>query len=164
MTTRAPAKRKTSPRGPTGIKKPNSSAFMKARWEDPEYREKQLANLHANRGNRTRVPDGMRKAQAQKLWSKAETLAERFITMLKDDGELPEVTVPGSDEAMATEALREAFVLAIGPGDGKLKTANIRTVLEWTRAKPESKSKLTLEKSEDWLAAAQAEMDSGDTA
>ncbi|UGA46795.1 hypothetical protein HU230_0012430 [Bradyrhizobium quebecense] len=164
-------KRKTSPRGPSGIKKPNVAAAVRLRWQDPEYREKmRLVNernkaerkLNPQKYTRTRVPDGMRKAEAQKKWAKAEQLAERFIKMLEDEGDIPAVTVPGSDEEMATRALREAFTLAVAPGDQKIQTANIRTVLEWTRAKPESKSKVTVEKAEDWLAAAQADMARGD--
>lgn len=151
-------KRKTSPRGTTGVKRPRNSELKKLQWQDPEYRARMTAILNANRGNRTRVPDGMRKAQAKVLWAKAETLADGFIRMLEDEGELPAVTIPGSDEEMATRALKEAFVLAVFPGDQKVQTANIRTVLEWTRAKPESKSKVTVEKSEDWLAAARADM------
>ncbi len=151
-------KRKTSPRGTTGVKKPRNSELKKAQWQDPVYRERMTAILNANRGNRTRVPDGMRRAQAKVLWAKAETLAESFIQMLKDEGDLPTVVMPETDEARAEAALKEAVVLAIGPGDNKIKTANIRTVLEWTRAKPESKSKVTVEKAEDWLAAARADM------
>lgn len=154
-------KRKTSPRGTTGRKNTASSEMMKLRWQDPEYRARMTAQLNANRGSRTRVPDGMRKAEAEKLWAKANELAGDFITMLHDEGDLP-LVVPGSDEAKGEAALKEAFVLAIGPGDNKIKTANIRTVLEWTRAKPESKSKITVNKAEDWLAAAQADMDDGD--
>lgn len=151
-------KRKTSPRGTTGGKKPRNSELMKARWADPEYRARMTAHLAAHRGNRTRVPDGMRKAEAVKLWAKANDLAGDFINMMKDEGDLPLVADPGSDEGRAEAALKEAFVMAIGPGDNKIKTANIRTILEWTKAKPESKSKVTVNKAEDWLLAAQADM------
>lgn len=157
--TRSPGtKRKTSPRGTTGIKKPKVSAALRLRWQDPEYRANNLALLRATYKPRTRVPDGMRKPQAMKLWAKAETLAESFIQMLKDEGDLPMVVMPETDEARAEAALKEAVVLAIGPGDNKIKTANIRTVLEWTKAKPESKSKVTVEQSEEWLARARADM------
>lgn len=100
----------------------------------------------------------MRKAEAVKLWAKANDLAGDFINMMKDEGDLPLVADPGSDEGRAEAALKEAFVMAIGPGDNKIKTANIRTILEWTKAKPESKSKVTVNKAEDWLLAAQADM------
>ncbi len=154
-------KRKTSPRGATGVKSPGTSAAYKLRWQNPEYRAKMLAILRANPGTRARVPDGMRKAEADKLWAKANILSEKFITMLKEEGDLPEIVMPDTDDARAEAALKEAFVMAIGPGCNKIKTANIRTVLEWTKSKPESKSKLTVAKSEDWLEAAQADMANG---
>jgi hypothetical protein len=70
--------------------------------------------------------------------------------------------VPDSDEAMAKAALKEAFTLAIVPGDLKIKMANIRTVLDFTKSKPESKSKVTVETAEDWLKAAKADMENND--
>lgn len=163
-------KRKTSSRSITGRKHPTVSAFYKERWKDPEYRAKMMAvfarreadrKINPAKYSRHRVPDGMRKHEAIPLWAKAERLADRFIGMLKEEGDLPVTTVPGSDEAKAEAALREACLMALGPGDNKIKTANIRTVLEWTKAKPESKSKITVNKAEDWLLAAQADVDSG---
>jgi hypothetical protein len=84
---------------------------------------------------------------------------------MKDKGELPadevvlvqngddvsEVRVPSSDNGKAEAALKEAFVLAVGPSDQKIKIQAINTVLNFTRAKPESKSKLTLNRAEDFL-------------
>lgn len=160
-------KRKTSPRGLGKCKKPKVSAAMKLRWQDPEYRERQARvraqwaedrKTNPQHFTRHRVPDGMRKHVAVKKWAKAEQLADRFITMLKEQGDLPSVVVPDTDAAMAEGALREAYVMAVGPGDNKIKTANIRTILDFTKSKPESKSKITVDKAEDWLAAAQAEV------
>ena len=160
-------KRKTSPRGHTGRKSAAQSATWKRLWQDPEFIEKQKQlqvlraedrKLNPEKYNRTRVPDGMRKKTALAKWAVAEQHADRFIQMLKDEGDLPEVVVPETETAMAEAALREAYVMAVGPGDNKIKTANIRTILEWTKAKPESKSKITVDKAEDWLAAAQAEV------
>jgi hypothetical protein len=84
---------------------------------------------------------------------------------MKDKGELPadevvvvhngddvsEVRVPSSDNGKAEAALKEAFVLAVGPSDQKIKIQAINTVLNFTKSKPESKSKLTLNKAEDFL-------------
>jgi hypothetical protein len=42
-------------------------------------------------------------------------------------------------------------VLAVGPSDQKIKIQAINTVLNFTKSKPESKSKLTLNKAEDFL-------------
>jgi hypothetical protein len=47
--------------------------------------------------------------------------------------------------------MREAFILAVGPTEQKTKVSAINTVLAYTKSKPESKSKLTLSKAEDFL-------------
>lgn len=161
-------KRKTSPRGHTGRSNSAQSETWKRLWKDPEFIEKQKQvqlrlvedrKKNPHKYTRHRVPDGMRKKTALVKWAKAEELADRFIKMLKDEGDLPELVVPDTEAAMAEGALREAYVMAVGPGDNKIKTANIRTVLDFTKSKPESKSKITVDKAEGWLAAAQAEVD-----
>jgi hypothetical protein len=52
---------------------------------------------------------------------------------------------------MAKAALREMFILAVGPTEQKTKVSAANTVLAYTKSKPESKSKLTLSKAEDFL-------------
>jgi hypothetical protein len=137
-------------------------------WQTPEFREKmrlrdekRLAARAALPVPYTRagVPTGMRKATVAPLWDRARELADRFIKIMKDKGELPEldydplldVVVPATDEGKAEAALKEAFVLAVGPSDQKIKIQAINTVLNFTKSKPESKSKLTLAKAEDFL-------------
>jgi hypothetical protein len=140
------------------------SEMMKRRWTDPEYRAKQTAQLHATRNTRARlgVPDGMRKVEAEAAWSHAATLADRFIKIMEEQGELPEVVIPGSEAEMATEVLREAFKIAVGPQSVKDRISAINTVLNFTKSKPESKSKLTVNKAEDWLAELAGDMKKGD--
>jgi hypothetical protein len=162
--------RKKSSRSKGWFKRPDLAAAMKARWADPEYREKMRLrdiNREAMRASdpvkfsRTGVPNGMRRRTAKRLWAKAEQAADRFIKMLEDEGDLPQITVPDSDDGMAKEALKEAFKLAIVPGDLKIKMAAIRTVLDFTKSKPESKSKVTVQTAEDWLKAAQGRHENG---
>jgi len=62
-----------------------------------------------------------------------------------------QLLIPETDSGKAEAALREAFVLAIGPTDQKIKIQAINTVLNFTKSKPEAKSKLTIEKAEDFL-------------
>lgn len=148
---------------------------MKALWKTPEFREKmrlrdiqraELRKLDPARFNRHGVPDGMRRAQAEPLWARARELADRFIAIMKEKGELPEDTfvevtdsdgevstikVPATDGGKAEAALHECFVLAVGPTDQKIKIQAINTILNFTKSKPESKSKLTLNKAEDFL-------------
>ena len=71
------------------------------------------------------------------------------------DGKPTEVLVPASDDAKAQAALREAMIGAISPlTNANVRPTYIRTVLEWTKAKPAQKTDLNITKSEDWLEAA----------
>lgn len=170
--------RKKSPRN-TGTKKPGVSLSLKQKWQDPEFRERMrlrdVARIEAAKKNpekfyRRGVPDGMRKREADVLWARAEELADRFIKIMKDNGELPDevvevevrdkdgavtdtvlVPVPSTDTGKAEAALRKAFVLAVGPSTQQIQIQAINTVLNFTKSKPESKSKLTLDKAEDFL-------------
>ena len=160
---------KKPPRG-KGKKRPSpvaAHARLKELWQTPEFREKMRlrdvareAERKANPAKFTRagVPTGMTKATVAPLWARARQLADRFIKIMKDKGELPdlpddifEVAVPETDASKAEAALHEAFVLAIGPSDQKIKIQAINTVLAYTKSKPESRSKLTLNKAEDFL-------------
>jgi hypothetical protein len=156
-----------------------ASARLKELWQTPEFRERmaqrnartaELRKQDPVKFSRHGVPDGMRRSKAEKLWAKANTLADRFIQIMKDQGELPadeivevtmvdeegaetttSVAVPTTDTGKAERALREAFVLAVGPSTQQIKIQAINTVLNFTKSKPESKSKLTLNKAEDFL-------------
>lgn len=161
-------KRKTSSRAKGWYKRPHKTAELKAKWADPAYREKMRLVREANnerrkqdpaKFTRTGVPDGMRRRTAKRVRAKASAAADRFIQMLKDEGELP--LIPNTDEGMAEAALKEAFILAIVPGDAKVKLGAINTVLNFTKSRPESKSKVTVETAEEWLKAAQADMKNG---
>jgi hypothetical protein len=146
---------------------PKASKALKAHWADPEWRAKTIASNRAgeveHRKERKRnpekfsrgmIPNGMTRAQAAPLWAEARLTADRFIKQMQDNGELPNVDfiVPDTDEAKGVAALHEAAVLALGPGAREAKLAAIRTVLEWTKAKPATRSKIDLNTSEDWLA------------
>ncbi|WP_316235065.1 MULTISPECIES: hypothetical protein [unclassified Bradyrhizobium] len=177
--------RKKSPRGKGKRVISAASARLKELWQNPEFRERmrlrdeaRIAAAKKNPENfwRRGVPDGMRKRDAVPLWKQAEELADRFIQIMKDQGELPdelvEVTtvdddgvketttlaVPVTDAGKAERALREAFVLAVGPSTQAVKIQAINTVLNFTKSKPESKVKLTT-KPEAFLDEIAAELD-----
>lgn len=160
---------KKPPRG-KGKKRPSpvaAHARLKELWATPEFRErmrardeKYMADRKANpaKYSRAGIPTGMTRATVAPLWARARQLADRFIKIMKDKGELPDfledafdVKVPETDASKAEEALKEAFVLAVGPSDQKIKIQAINTVLAYTKSKPESRSKLTLNKAEDFL-------------
>src|SRR4051794_12070585 len=117
------------PRGKT--KHPSShSAAMKAKWQDPEYRAKmaerdsrreEMRKADPERFSRLGVPNGIRKEEAQRMWSVAETQADKIIQTLKAEGMLPatnsvataanNITVPDTEDGMAEAALRELSLL-----------------------------------------------------
>jgi hypothetical protein len=175
--------RKRSPRG-KGIRTNTvASTRLKELWATPEFREKmkrrdqkriEAAKLNPAKFNRHGVPDGMRRAEAEPLWAQANLLADRFIQILKDKGELPNqvevatntinttaaiapdaapIVIPETDEGKAEAALREAFVLAMGPSRPQVRIHAINTVLNYTAAKPESRTTLMLGQAEDFLTA-----------
>jgi hypothetical protein len=130
------------------------------------------AKLNPTKFSRYGVPDGMRRPEATLAWAKASDLADRFIEVLKRNGELPDDLPPHgighnsagldispllllhhpiSDDVMAEAALREAFVLAVGPSGPAVKAAAINTVLEYTRAKPTTQTRLRQGRATDFL-------------
>jgi hypothetical protein len=144
--------------------RPDIAAIKKAQWENPEYRAKMSEALKAShkadpeKYSRLGVPKGHTRESVAPLWQRARELADRFIQIMKDKGELPQdeqvqvvtedgvqtVSVPSTDNGKAEAALKEAFVLAVGPSDQKIKIQAINTVLNFTKSKPESKTKLTV--------------------
>lgn len=142
-----------------------NSLALKAIWASPEGREIMMAGtrkgmairaadrkLNPDKYSRAGIPHGYTRKTVAPLWAKARKQADRFIQMITDEGLFPAVIVPDSDDEKGKLALHEACVLALGPGEKQAKLAALRTVLEYTRSKPESKSKVTVQTSEDWLA------------
>jgi hypothetical protein len=152
---------------------------MKAHWQDPAYRAKvaerdrrreELRREDPERFSRLGVPNGMRKAEAQKLWAAADKQADKIIETLKAEGLLPAptaeeeqaaeparadaaqaakadaaaISVPDTEDGMAEAALREAFKLALGPTGKRAKLSALDTVLKYTRLKPMSVIRLAM--------------------
>ena len=169
---KVPRKRSVNTVNPTGRKHCDNEGVarvMKAKWADPVWKAAQLEKLKAGREkakqenperfHRRNVPDGMRKAQALVKWAEADEQAGKFIKLMEAHDKVEKVPAAGSEEEMAKNALREAYKMAVSPlTDAKVKATYQRLVLDFTRAKPESKTKLTLDKSEEWLAALEADM------
>jgi hypothetical protein len=142
-----------------GRKNPAASEALKKKWQDPEFRAKQAERLRHQRGSRIGIPDGMRRAQAQPLWDLAEQKAKYLMEELEKAGVI-EFDPNLSDDQMAKAALQEAFKMALSPlTQAAVKTSSIRTVLEWTRAKPASKADLRINSAETWLAGVIADHD-----
>ena len=149
-------RRKRSPR-PTRYRgrlkrTPEQIAAMKARWQDPEYRAKMMEKRRlagiANRGfsGRFGVPDGMRKVEAMKLREQARESVTKTMSELEKAGVLDDA------DTQAREALETTLLIMRQPGDKKVQLSAARQVLEWTKAKPATKTDLTVNKAEAWLA------------
>jgi hypothetical protein len=170
-----PRRRKTSSRrkGEPRATQATSDSLRKL-WTTPEFREKMQqrdqARIAAAKRNpakfsRYGVPDGMRRPEAKRAWAKAGELADRFIASLKRNGEIPDhqhagiitphepsdILIPATDEGMAEAALREAFVIAVGPSGPAVKAAALNIVLTYTRAKPAAQIRLRQGRPTDFL-------------
>lgn len=163
-------KRKSSPR-PTRyrgrLKRPGTAEAQRKLWADPEWRA-QMTKKRQEQAKRRKaegsvgrygVPDGMRKAQADQLNQAASESAKETMSELKQTGVLDGLD-PRSEQALET-----AVKIMRAPGDKKVKLAAARLVLDFTKSKPASKSDITVNKAEEWLAAvaAQNDGDKGET-
>lgn len=119
-------------------------------------------------GKKTPAEKKKAKAKAIRQWGAAHKLADKYLDYMKKTDQAPsdmdvtvvkrpniiphtEMKVPDTEEEMAVLALRELFLLAVGPTalPEKIKAAN--SVLAYTKPKPESSTKLRVEKAEDFL-------------
>lgn len=99
------------------------------------------------------VPDGMRKAEADVLNTAAKESARETMSELVKSGAL------GDLDAKAAEALESAIEVMRKPGSKQVQLQAARLVLDFTKSKPASKSDITVNKAEEWLAAVATEND-----
>lgn len=134
---------------------------MKALWASPEGKAKMAARnaktaemraADPTKFSRSGVPNGMTKASVAPLVAKAHQLADRFIQKMKDEDVIPMIVIPDSDDARAEAALKAAVIIALSPGERQTQMAAIRTVLEYTKSKPATRSQITLDTTEQLLA------------
>lgn len=155
-------KRKRSPR-PTRyrgrLKKPGTGEAQKKLWADPTYRammmEKRKAQGERAKGhqNRLGIPDGMRKADAEKHLQEVKASVAKTMKELEDAGVLD------GDDAAANEALEVSLEIMRGKGEKKVRLQAARQVLEFTKAKPASRVHATVDSAEAWLKAIAAQND-----
>ena len=134
------------------------SAFHKARWADPEWREYLIAVRAASRArsqlrgknphSRAGIPTGMNKTQA--MWFRRQAKREATMTMKKLDA----AGVLDDADEQAREALHTGLTIMRNVAmNARERLAAAKMVLEYTKAKPAQKTELTLNKAEEWLAA-----------
>jgi flagellum-specific peptidoglycan hydrolase FlgJ len=94
--------------------------------------------------NRRFAEDGYTKSTSKRLWTIARKKAMSDLENIKK-------VAPPENEA-AEEALLTALTVMRAPGDSRNKLAAAKLVLEFTKAKPQAKSEVTLKSAENWLA------------
>jgi hypothetical protein len=152
------ARKKSAPLNRNG-KRPGASTALKEKWADPVWAAKQKNKhrlaMYKRRGlpGRVGVPDGMRRAEAEKLWARAQNSAKRTIEAMAKNG------VFINDDSAAVEALEFNITTMRGKHDIRSRLAAAAKVLEYTKSKPVAKSEVTLSKAEDWLAQVAASND-----
>ncbi|MCK1268494.1 hypothetical protein IVB44_29010 [Bradyrhizobium sp. 49] len=76
-----------------------TSDRLKELWATPEFRERMKQRdkdrIEAAKSNpaafsRLGIPDGMKRAEAIRLWTQTDALADKFIVALRKTGEIPE--------------------------------------------------------------------------
>jgi len=97
------------------------------------------------------VPDGMRREDAEVIWAEARRKAKIDMANIKK-------VQPDMDER-AEEALLSTLEVMRSPMNQTVQLAAARQVLEWTKAKPATKSEMTVNAAEAWLASIADEAD-----
>jgi hypothetical protein len=144
--------RKTSPHPKRNGSNLNAGEALRKLWQTPEFRARMANKKIKGTGTRAGVPDGMRKAEAMQKWAEARAQARKFIEIMEDEGHLPKVVMPDSDEAKAKAALEEMVSICLSPMTAQaIKVSAGRTVLEWTKSKPVQKQEMAITNAEDWL-------------
>jgi hypothetical protein len=143
--------RKKTRRSKTGRWAPLRGKALKRRWEDPEYRAKQTERLRSYAAARKgRAPghwDGMTLAEATALNAAARERAELIVTKMKEKGVVDENIHPDAEKA-----LKCAVEIVEGGANTQTKLAAARLVLDFRMSKPTSKSEVTVNAAEKWLA------------
>lgn len=152
---KTPRKRIT-PRGPTNVVQ---SEAQKKLWADPAHKARMQAKLNGpeaiakRKRGRGGIPDGYTREQARHMWRAARESAEATVKAMIEK-EVVQLPADTSDAARAEEAMVTTLTLMRADIAVEHKLRAARQVLEWTKAKPESKSKVTVQSAEDFLAAA----------
>jgi len=143
--------RKKTHRSKTGRWAPLRGKALKRRWQDPEYRAKHTERLRqyaaVSRGRATGHWDGMTLAEAMAINAAARERAELIVTKMKEKGVVDENIHPDAEKA-----LKCAIEIIDGGANTQTKLSAARLVLDFRMSKPTSKTEVTLNAAEKWLA------------
>lgn len=112
----------------------------------PEQRQKWIEKARKTRAQTTPYdkPKDWTKTEYAIFLEQARTEAKRIYKIMKAEGLIPE-------NEMAAKSLEAAFEMVTSNMAARDKLQAIRTVLEYTKQKPASKSDITLKTAEDFL-------------
>ena len=133
---------------PQKAPKKNYFAMLAETEEGRQKRKEWSTQKRKNPGRPKGVPDGYTKETIKPIREKAKQFAEEFVTKKTD-----------IKNEFAKEALTTAVEVMRTPGETKERLSAARLVLEFTEAKPASKSDVTLHQAEVWLEELAAEDD-----
>ena len=112
-------------------------------------RAKQIFQFRGQTGfsqwSRSGIPDGMRKAKAQEAWSDARKKANKHMANMKKAGLIP-------DDEIVQKATMATLEIMESPMNQDMRLKAARQLLEWYKAKPVSKTEMTVNAAEAWLA------------
>lgn len=154
--TRKPrAKSIKTPRFPQKAPKNNYFATLNNTPEGRELRRQWSNKPRKNAGRPKGVPDGYTKAQIEPLRDNAKKEAETLVNVMADKYEI--------EDDYSREALQTAVEIMRVPGETRERLSAARLILDYTKAKPVSKSEVAISKAEDFLASLLDEDDGQET-
>lgn len=140
-----------------GVKSPEAQAAWDA---GPKAWMTYVRSKKTVRGRPPGCPDGYRREEAEAMWAECRKKADWIMSELENEGVLSFPDTP--EEQMAKTALHKAFEMVLSPIELKSRLSAIRMVLEWTKAKPATKTDLRMNHAEAWLAQVVADHKAGD--
>lgn len=131
-------------RFPQKAPKNNYFATLNNTPEGRELRRQWSNKPRKNAGRPKGVPDGYTKAQIEPLRDNAKKEAETLVNVMADKYEI--------EYDYSREALQTAVEIMRVPGETRERLSAARLILDYTKAKPVSKSEVAISKAEDFLA------------
>lgn len=139
--------RAKKPKNLTKSREANKGANCPVRqWQinNPEAYRAMVERRSKNAGRKVGCYDGMNLEQSKEATAKAKAEAKIIVkAMMEKD--------PTLEEQYAVEAMETVVELMRTPGDKQSRLAAAKTLLEYTKAKPSTKSEVTINKAEAFL-------------
>lgn len=137
-----------------GKRVPGRSEGNRRRYQDPAQREHRrqlmlqtIARYPGKWGRPLGSYDGIPKAERIRINEEAAAFAKRIIAKMEENG-----IIKPDDDPRAVEALAAAVEVMRTPTNQGTKLQAAKLILEYTKSKPATEAKVTVNKAEEWLA------------